>query len=272
MDSRIERKTFNLNPFVRTYFLELRLRWKRLVIFGCITVSFVLIFSFFYPYQYDEGDFFRSEITFFRFLIVFTSCFFFSDIVCSEFAKKTGYIMFPKINKTTLIIGKYFANLCLMTILVILHYLILNISVLIIYNNVIPESYVSLGIASLYTITLSSIILLFSTIIPKVNLTTIIVILIFLIGFSILEQALTAINQEIEPIFSLNYVGNLINHVIPGGLPEGKRWTWVYYAGDTLPPVKVWLTPTIEVGILIMILYTIVSLLFTFLALKRKEL
>ena len=156
-------------------------------------------------------------------------------------------------------------------LLVILHYLILNISIIVIYNTVILELYISLGIAIMYTITLSAFILLFSTIIPKVNLTTIIVILIYFIGFFILEEGLTAINQEIEPIFSLNYIGNLINHVVPGGLPVGQRWNWVYYAGDTLPPVKLWITPTIEVGILIMIFYIALLFLFTLLALKRKE-
>ncbi len=179
--------------------------------------------------------------------------------------------MFPKINKYKLIVGKYIANLSIIILLVILHYLTLNISIMVIYDTVIPESYISLGLAIMYTITLSALILLFSTIIPKVNLTTVTVILIFLIGFPILEQVTTAINQDIEPIFSLTYIGNLINYIIPGGLPGGIRWNWVYYAGETLPPVKLWLTPTIEMGILIMSLYIVLSFLFTFLALKRKE-
>jgi len=273
MDNRIIRIKSIFNPFLRTYLLELRLRWKRILFFSIISIVFTLFFSFFYPYHFDEGEFFRNEISFyFRFFIVFVSCFFFSDIVCSEFANKTGYIMFPKINRNKLILGKYLANLSIIILLVILHYLMLDISVLVIYNTVIPESYISLVIAIFYTTTLSALILLFSTIMPKVNLTTIIIILIYLVGFPILEQVLTAINQEIEPIFSLNFIGNLINHVVPGGLSGGERWIWVYYAGDLLPPVKVWLTPTIEVGILIMSFYTALSFLLMFLALKRKEL
>ncbi len=273
MDKRIVRKKKKMfNPFLRTYLLELRLRWKKVLILSIVSVVFVLFFSFFYPYHFDEGEFFRYEITFFRFFIIFVSCFFFSDIVCSEFANKTGYILFPKINKYKLIVGKYIANLSIIIFLVIIHYLTLNIPVMVIYDTVIPESYISLGIAIFYTITLSALILLFSTIMPKANLTTIIVILIYLVGFPVLEQVLTAINQEIEPIFSLNFIGNLINFAIPGYVLEGQRWFWVYYAGDLLPPVKVWRTPTMEVGILIMSLYIAVSFLFTFLALKRKEL
>ncbi len=269
------------NPFLRTYLLELRLRWKKILFSAIITVVFVLFFSSFYPYHYDKGTFFRDEITYYKFFLLFLSCFLFSDIVCSEFTMKTGYIMFPKINRNKLIAGKYFANLSIIILLVLLHYLILNISVMVIYDALILEWLISLGIATMYTITLSAFILLFSTIIPKVNLTSIIVILIYFIGFSILEQVFTAINQELEPIVSLNYIGNLINHVVPGGLPNyrlyggqlpwGQRWNWVYYAGDTLPPVKLWLTPTIEVAILIMSFYTALFFLLTFLALKRKE-
>ena len=271
MYRRIVRKKGVFNPFLRTYLLELRLRWKKVLFSSISTVVFVLLFSSFYPYHFDKGEFFRDEITFFKFFIIFVSCFFFSDIVCSEFTMKTGYIMFPKISKYKLIVGKYIANLSIIILLVILHYLMLNISVMVIYDTVILESNISLGIAILYTITLSAFILLFSTIIPKVNLTTIIVILIYFIGFSMLEQVFTAINQEIEPIFSLNYIGNLINYVVPGGLPVGQRWFWVYYSMGTLPPVKLWGTPTIEVGILIMSFYTTLFFLLAFLALKRKE-
>jgi len=148
----------------------------------------------------------------------------------------------------------------------------LSISVLVIYDTVILESYISLGIAIFYTITLSALILFFSSILPKANLTTILIILLYLVGFPLLEQVLTAINQEIEPIFSLTFIGNLINSAIPGGLPEGIRWGWVYYAGDLLPPVKVWFTPTIEVGILMMSFYTGLSFISMFLVLRRKEL
>ena len=260
------------NPFLRTYLLELRLRWKRVLFFSIVSVVFVFLFSFFYPYHFDEGQFFRYELDFFRFFIIFVSCFFFSDIVCSEFDKKTGYILFPKINRNKLIVGKYLANLSIIILLVILHYLMLDISVWVIYDTVIPESYISLGIAIFYTIALTGLLLLFSTIMPKAHLTTIVVILIYLVGFPVLEQVLTAINQEIEPIFSLNYIGNLIKFTIPGYVLEGIRWDWVHYAGDLLPPVKVWRMPTMEVAILIMSLYTALSFLFTFLALKRKEL
>ena len=38
-----------------------------------------------------------------------------------------------------------------------------------------------------------------------------------------------------------------------------------------IPPVKLWLTPTIEVAILIMSFYTALFFLLTFLVLKRKE-
>ena len=272
MNIRIKLNKKIFNPFLRTYLLELRLRWKRILIFSIVSVVFVLLFSFFYPYHFDEGQFFRYELDFFRFFIVFISCFCFSDVVCSEFAKKTGYIIFPKINRYTLIVGKYMANLSIMILLVIIHYLMLDLSVWVIYNTVIPESNISLGMAIFYIITLSALITLFSAIMPKANLTTIIVILIYLVGFPVLEQVLTAINPEIEPIFSLNFIGNLINFAIPGGLHEGQRWILVWYAGDLLPPVKVWRTPTIEVGILIMSFYIALSFILTFLALKKREL
>lgn len=273
MDKRSVRKKKIFNPFLRTYLLELRLRWKKIILFSIISVVFPLMLSFYYPYHFHGNKFIRDELEYFKlFILLLVSCFFFSDIVSSEFDKKTGYIMFPKINRYNLTVGKYIANLSIIILMVIIHYLTLNISVMVIYDTVIIELYISLAMAIIYTIALSAFILLFSAIIPKVNLTTIIVILIFFVGFPVLEQVFTAINQEIEPILSLNYIGNLIIYVIPGGLQEGTRWTWVYYAAERLPPVKLWLTPTFEVGILMMSFYTTLSFLLTFLVLKRKEL
>ena len=274
MDKRSVRKKKIFNPFLRTYLLELRLRWKKIILFSIISVVFPLMLSFYYPYHtLNTNGFIRDILEYFKlFILLLISCFFFSDIVSSEFDKKTGYIMFPKINRYNLTVGKYIANLSIIILMVIIHYLTLNISVMVIYDTVIIESYISLAMAIIYTITLSAFILLFSTIIPKVNLTTIIVILIFFVGFPVLEQVYTVINQEIEPILSLNYIGNLIIYVIPVLYEEGERWVWVYYAGDLLPPVKRWVRPTIEVGILIMRFYTTLSFLLTLLELKRKEL
>jgi ABC-type transport system involved in multi-copper enzyme maturation permease subunit len=271
MNKRIVKKNNLFNPFLRTYLLEYRLRWKKLLLFSIIFIVFTVSITFFYPFRFREDIFLRNEIDFFRFLMVFASCFFFSDIVCSEFSSKTGYIIFPKINKYKLFAGKYAANLSIIINLVSIHYLTLNISGMVMYGAVIPELLISFGLAIVYAITISAFILFFSTVIPKEVLTTIIVIVIFLIGFYILEQITTVISQDIEPIFSLNYIGNLLNYVIPGGLSQGQRWAWVYYAGDRLPPIKIWLTPTIEMGLLVMSIYIALSFLFMFLILRRKE-
>ena len=180
--------------------------------------------------------------------------------------------MFPKIDKFKLILGKFFANLTLIFCVVILYYLTLNYCTLLIYNAVIPESYPSLGITIIYTITLSTSIIFFSTILPRPSFVFIIALSLYLIGFPVLEQFITIIDQEIEPIFSLEYIGNLINHTIPGGLPLGRRWNWVYYAGEERPPIKIWLTPTPEVAILVMTIYALLFFLCMVLILKRKEL
>lgn len=272
MNKRTNKKCNIFNPVLRTYLLEYRLRWKKILLFSIIFIVFTVSMTIFYPFRYREDEYFRNEIYLFRYLLVFISCFFFSDIVCSEFSSKTGYIIFPKINKYKLFAGKYASNLSIIIFLISIHYLTLDLSGIVMYGTVIPELLISFGIAIIYAITVSAFILLFSTIIPKEVLTTVTVIVIFLIGFSILEQITTAISQEIEPILSLNYIGNLLNYVIPGGLPPGQRWNWVYYAGDRLPPIKIWFTPTIEMGLLVMSIYITLSFLFAFLILRRKEL
>ncbi|TFG22523.1 MAG: hypothetical protein EU533_04175 [Promethearchaeota archaeon] len=180
--------------------------------------------------------------------------------------------MFPKISKYKLIAGKYLSNLSIIIVLIVIYYLILTISAIITYDTIILEVYNSLGIAIFYTIALSILMIFFSAIMPKANFATIAAIVIILVGFPMMEQALTLINQEIEPLFSLNYAGNSIAYVIPGGLLENRRWVWVYYAGDTLPPIKVWVTPTIEMGLIIISSFIITFSFLTLIVVRNKEL
>jgi len=270
MKNKIFRKKIFI-PLFKTYLLEFKLRWKRILIIIIIFLIFSISLILFYPYHFDVGEFLQDELGYFKIFITFISSFFFSDIICDEYNKKTGYIVFPKISKFTLIAGKYFSNLSVTIMLIVFYYLILNISAVLVYDTVIIEILLSFGIAILYTITLSIIILFLSAILPNANLISIFFILISFIGFPMMEQVLTVINQEIEPIFSLNYIGNLIVYTIPGGLINNRRWTWVYYAGDTLPPVKMWLTPTIGIGILIPIIYIVIFMFLALVLIERKE-
>ncbi len=269
---RIINYTINLHSIFTTVKFELRSQWKKCIILSGATMAFTIVFSLVYPYHFRAVKFYEDYLGTYPFFIVFLACFFFSNIISMEFNKKTGYIMFTKINKLHLTLGKFLANVMLIQPLIFLYYLILIIFSMNIYGIVIPEVLLSFALSILYTISLSGVITFFSSFMPSGNMVTIAIILLYLILFPVGENILTSMNQELEPLFSLFYIAKIIPYSIPGILPEGQRWNWVYYAGEELPPVKIWLTPTVEMSILIMVIYLATSILATYFILKRKQL
>lgn len=262
----------NLHSIFTTLKFELRSQMKKCVILIGVTIVFTLVFSIVYPYHFRVESFYKDYLQLFPFYILFVTCIFFSNIITMEFNKKTGYIMFTKINKLELTFGKFLARITLIQPLILLYFLILIIFSFNIYSIVIPELVFSFTLSILYMITLSGVITFFSSFMPSGNMVTIVGILLFLILFPIGENILTAINQDLEPVFSLFYIAKIIPYSIPGTLPMSQRWNWVYFAGDELPPVRIWLTPTIGMCIIIMIIYLITSILGTYFILKKKQL
>ena len=105
-----------------TCFFEMTLQIKKFIIFSSITIVAIILNSYL-PYilipqlqvPNTQVYFYQSGLNTFYLIIIFAVCFFFSGIICSEFRDKTGIIIFPKINKYKLIIGKYLGNLTLVT-------------------------------------------------------------------------------------------------------------------------------------------------------------
>ena len=269
---RIIKYGINFHSIFTTLKFELRSQRKKGIILVGVTVVFTLVFSIVYPYHFRVAQFYEDYLQIYPFYILFVICIFFSNIITMEFNKKTGYIMFTKINKLELTFGKFLARIILIQPLILLYYLILIIFSFSIYSIVIPELVLSYILSILYMITLSGVITFFSSFMPSGNMVTIAGILLYLFLFPIGENILTAINQDLEPVFSLFYLSKIIPYSIPGTLAASQRWIWVYFAGDELPPVRTWLTPTTEMSIIIMIIYLTTSMLATYFILKKKEL
>jgi len=91
--------------------------------------------------------------------------FFAGDAIAGEFENKTGYILFTNpVGRMTLVIGKYLACCAAVILLVILGYVILSVSLLVIYGSVPFETLGSFGLCLLYTGSVLSVTFFFSSI------------------------------------------------------------------------------------------------------------
>ncbi|MHA1272076.1 MAG: hypothetical protein ACTSQP_03795 [Promethearchaeota archaeon] len=269
-----------LNPIYQTLIFTLKRHWKKFTIFAIIEFLIVFSFGFLlyvlipeYSIPLTQQEYFVGFISAFLYLIlIFGTCFFFSGIICSEFSNKTGYIVFPKTGKYKFILGKFLGNLIYILGITTIYYTFMILFAYYFYGApIITRIWLSYGIAVLYVITLSSFVTFFSSFMKNVNMTIVITILILLIAYSIAEQMVVLFNPDIEPIFSLNYLANLLSATLQKDFlkNDSNRYEDIKIEDFTY---RVWLTPTIEMGITIMIIYITVCLVLAALIFKRKQL
>jgi len=268
---------FELKPIAYTLIFEMKKQKNKFIFFLIMSLFIVFLQGVilqaaipFNPLPDTQAEFFSSGLGFYSLISLFTACLLFSGIICSEFSTKTGFIVFPKINKFKLIIGKYLGNLVLAVIIISAYYIFLGLLGFYYYGGSINvRFYYSYFIAILYMITLSSFVTLFSSFMKSVNMTIISTILILLIGFNIADSIVLLIGgADFEPLYSLAYMGILVTSILSNPFPD-PRYFEITMGNFTLGR---WLTPSIEMGVTLMVVYIIAYFVIAALLFKRRQL
>ncbi|MFX1567198.1 MAG: hypothetical protein ACFFCV_02390 [Promethearchaeota archaeon] len=284
MENRINRFT-GIKPMFYTIVFEIKKQRKKFYFFSLIAIIVAVLLGYVlqlipgYLLSDTQAEFFNNGLQFISFITLFSACLFFSGIICSEFDKKTGFIVFPKINKYKLILGKYFGNLILVVSIITIYYFILGILGFYYYGGPINiRLFYSYGIAILYVIALSSFVTFFSSFMRSVNLTIITTLILLLIGFNIADQIVTLVFKEnFEPLYSLAYLGNLITGILEYPFPD-PRYTEFSFSG--MGPGGMggnfsfgqWVTPSIEMGITLLLVFIVFYFILAAYLFKRRQL
>jgi ABC-2 type transport system permease protein len=119
--------------------------------------------------------------------------FFAGDAIAGEYEGKTGFILFTNpIKKITLWTGKYLAGFIAVGLLIVFTYIIIAISLLVIYGEVPVEILKSFGLCLLYTSAVLSVTFLFSAISKGSMGATVMTLLFIFVVCGILEGVLAA--------------------------------------------------------------------------------
>lgn len=275
---KIDEIVLYLKPIAHTYIFELKQRWKKFVIFSIIIGLFGLLSVIGYvlfpenSLPKTQAQYFEDELGLIILINIFSVCFFFGGIICTEYSKKTGYVVFPKINKYKLITGKYLGALTLVIGVTGVFYYVLGLLGLYFYGGPITSRlYLSFGIACLYLLAVSSFVTLISSFMRNANITIVTTILILLIGFYIIASLVVLWNPDIEPLYSLNYLSNLITSVLRKDFPKKREDRYEDYKEEDFT-YRFWITPSIGGGITGMILYAIICISLAMVIFKRRQL
>ena len=135
--------------------------------------------------------------------------FFAGDAIAGEYESKTGFLLFTNpIKKNVLWIGKYLAGFFAVTLLMIFTYIIIAVSLLIIYHQIPWQMFESFGLALFYAAAVLSITFLFSAISRGSMGATIMTLLFIWVVSNIVESVLALTGNPYW--FTLTAGGNSI--------------------------------------------------------------
>jgi ABC-2 type transport system permease protein len=136
--------------------------------------------------------------------------FFAGDAIAGEFEGKTGFLLFTNpIRREVLFIGKYIAGLISVSLLVIFTYIVIAVSLAIIYHEVPYQIFGSLGLCLLYAAAVLSITFLFSAVSRGSMGATIMTLLFIWVLSGIVESVLALTNNPYW--FMISAGGDSIN-------------------------------------------------------------
>ncbi len=196
----------------------------------------------------------------------FGAIFFAGDAIAGEFESKTGYMLFTNpVRRITLVTGKYFACYAAVILLVLLGYVIVSISLLVIYGNVPIETAKSFGLCLFYAGGVLSVTFFFSSVSKGAMGATVMTLLFTMVISGIIESVLLMAGKP--SWFLLSTAGDSMVYVyggyelfLEGVMPNGGMLPFAIE------------TPDIGLAALSMAVYLVVGLVLSIWISGRRQL
>jgi ABC-2 type transport system permease protein len=187
--------------------------------------------------------------------------FFAGDAIAGEFERKTGYILFPNpVRRTTIVMGKFVACYAAVVLLTILGYVIVCISLLVIYGHIPIQTAQSFGLCLLFAGSVLSLTFFFSSVSKGAMGATVITLVFIMVISGVLDGVLTMAGQP--SWFLLSKAGDS-TFTVYGGYEA-------FVGGGT--PYRMPEAPDIGLCILAMAIYLVVCFLLSIWITKRRQL
>jgi len=204
------------------------------------------------------------------FFILIIAVMYGGSIIALDYDKQTGNLLFPKITKGRLFVGRIIARYILSVLAVTIFYIVTAITTLIKYQVLPVEILASWGWALFYTFLVLSMVTFFSSFLKKSSTTIVISLLMVLIVFNMGNVILTVTGIKVEPLFLLTYYSNIITASLDmptdryGEVPLGPP-------GPDTPTGFQWLTPSATGAAVGMLLYSAILLVVAYLLFRRRQ-
>ncbi|MBD3256500.1 MAG: hypothetical protein GF383_15500 [Candidatus Lokiarchaeota archaeon] len=262
-----------------TITFEFKRFWK---IFLLLILVYVAVFVLYYAIneiEYAQGvevpeesvEYFTSYLGMLNFLVIISTSTLGGSIIAEDFDKQTGNLLFPKIDKSRLLIGRTTARYSLNALLVIFYYILIAVITNYMYAEIPDAFFESLSWALLYLFMITTFVIMMSSLNKSASSAMIISIFFLLIVFQLIETILMVTSVEIEPLFLPNYYFNIIEASLDW--PD-ERFTEILMPsareGDFVE-FKQWVTPKPSDALFGMLIFAGVFLFIAYMIYKRRQ-
>jgi len=152
----------------------------------------------------------------FGFFIMIIAVMFGANIISYDYDKQTGNLLFPKITKGRLFVGRFVSRYFMAVFSVIVYYALIIITTYIKFGEYPTNVWYSLGWAIYYILAVYALVVFFSSFMNKTSTVIVLSILMILIVFNMSTLILNVTGTEVEPLFILTYYSNIVSEVITG--------------------------------------------------------
>lgn len=213
-----------------------------LAVFILTLVVQEVVISIFGPYDNPLVEpiimYIEIFLDFLGFLIILSAVGFAGSIIAEDFQKQTDNLLFPKISKMRLLLGRIIARFGLISICIILYYLLTALFTIIRFQRLPIEFWQSLGWALMYAFMMFSFVTFLSSFMRSTALSIVLSLVFYLLVFNIIISVFMITSLKIEPLFIPTYYEYIIINCL--NMPSPR-----YYIQNETDSMElfVWSTP-----------------------------
>lgn len=218
-------------------------------------------------YATNADDFVKTYVNFTNLLIVISATLFAGDAIVSEFQGRTGFLLFPKpVRRSVLLAGKFSASMAATFLVVVIYYAVALTLGLAITGGFSTLGVESLSLALLYSVAAVSVGYLISSVMKGSTGSLILTFALFLFIFSIVTSLLSV--GGVKPWFVLSFAGETIGDIMTSPYPTDH--IAAVGAGQRMIDTNVY-APDVGLSIAVMIAYIVIALVLSYVVFKRRE-
>ncbi|MCF2140223.1 MAG: hypothetical protein K9W44_09245 [Candidatus Lokiarchaeota archaeon] len=250
-----------ITQIIDTIYFEIQLNIRKMIILGIVALGIFILSLFLGLWQLNNNSeafptvesYILNYLSFIRLFILILAVSYGSNMIVIDFQEQTGNIIFPKISKDRLFLGRFLSRIIQGGIIILFYYWLILIPIYFEFHLIPIDFWKSLGFALFYFVDLLAFCILFSAIAKRTSGAVIISLLIIIIAFPIINS-IFSLTTDFEPLFLLDYYGNIISSIL--NMPE-PRFSSIEIEGLT---IYTWFTPSVRDALIGLSIYLLIML------------